>query len=268
MAGEVEGVRLQEQLPLTGATVLVTRAKSQASALVDQLQAQGAAVWEFPVITIADPESWAPLDAAIAQLAQYRWLVITSPNGAEKFAARLTAGGKGPADLAGVKVAAVGSTTAKTLRGLGIEPALIPPEFRGGALPDAMAPHLQPGDRILMTRANLADPAVAERLRALGCEVDDVIAYRTLLEGGDVAALRDALRHGEITYVTLTSSSTVNNLIDRLGGVEWLSGVRVAVMGPETRRAAVAAGLAVSVMAEEVSVSGLVNAIVVDRGLV
>jgi uroporphyrinogen III methyltransferase/synthase len=94
--------------------------------------------------------------------------------------------------------------------------------------------------------------------------VDDVIAYRTLPDGGDVAALQGALRRGEIDYVTLTSSSTVNNLIERLGGVQWLDGVRVAVMGPETRKAAEAAGLTVHVMAEQVSLEGLANALVLD----
>lgn len=245
---------------LAGRCVLVTRARSQASALVAKIEARGGRVWEFPVITIADPESWAPLDAAIENLGSYQWLVITSPNGAEKFAGRLGE----TAALAHVKVAAVGAATARTLADLGIQTDVVPAEFRGAALPEAMAPHLQPGDRILMARANLADPGPADTLRAMGHQVDDIVAYRTLLEGGDVEALRAALRRGEIDYVTLTSSSTVNNLIERLGGREWLEGVRVAAMGPETRKAAEANGLTVHVMAEQVSLDGLVNAIVAD----
>jgi len=259
--GWIGGVLLNE---LSGFCILVTRAKSQASALVAKIEECGGRVWEFPVITIADPESWAPLDAAIASIAQYRWLVITSPNGAEQFGRRLAAAGKGAEDLAHLQVVAVGAATARALQAQGIRTDLLPAESRGAALPEAMAPHLQPGDRVLMARANLADPAPAETLRAMGHAVDDVTAYRTLLEGGDVEALREALRRKEIHYVTLTSSSTVNNLLERLGGPAWLANVRVAVMGPETKKAAEAAGLTVHAMAQQVTLDGLVNAIVAD----
>jgi uroporphyrinogen III methyltransferase / synthase len=267
--------------PLAGRCVLITRARSQAGALAERVEALGGRVWAFPVITVADPESWAPLDEAIRGIGTYQWLVITSPNGAEKFAGRL--GGAAPAGagavpgagpptdaqpqhprLAHLKVVAVGPATARALAAHGIRTDLIPAEARGAALPAAMAPHLSPGDRVLMARANLADPGPAEALRALGARVDDVVAYRTLAEGGDVAALQAALRSGEIDYVTLTSSSTVGNLIERLGGAHWLSGVRVAVMGPETRKAAEAAGLTVHVMAEQVSLEGLAKAILSD----
>ncbi|HYF91766.1 MAG TPA: uroporphyrinogen-III synthase [Symbiobacteriaceae bacterium] len=255
---------MNETLPLTGKCILITRARSQAPALAAHIEALGGKVWEFPVITILDPPSWAPLDAAVARLAVYRWLVITSPNGAERFAARLAAAGKGPVALAGVKVAAVGPATARALAAVGIAVDLLPAEARGAALPAALAPHVQPGDRILMARADLADPGPAEALRAMGCEVDDLVAYRTVPAGGDVVQLRSALRAGEIHYVTLTSSSTVNNLLERLGGREWLESTRIAVMGPETKKAALAAGLTVHVIAEQVSLEGLVNAIVAD----
>jgi uroporphyrinogen III methyltransferase / synthase len=255
--------------PLAGRCVLITRAKSQAGALAERVEALGGRVWAFPVITVADPESWAPLDEAIRGIGMYQWLVITSPNGAEKFAGRLGAvvpAGAGAQDprLAHLKVVAVGPATARALAAHGIRTDLLPAEARGAALPAAMAPHLAPGARVLMARANLADPGPAEALRALGARVDDVVAYRTLAEGGDVEALQGALRRREIDYVTFTSSSTVGNLVERLGGAEWLAGVRVAVMGPETRKAAEAAGLTVHLMAEQVSLEGLANAIVMD----
>ncbi|MDF2629347.1 MAG: uroporphyrin-III C-methyltransferase [Symbiobacteriaceae bacterium] len=250
--------------PLAGRCVLVTRARSQAGALVERVEALGGRVWAFPVISVADPESWEPLDEAIGRIGEYGWLVITSPNGAEKFAGRLGAGGGVAPALGHLKVVAVGPATARALAARGIRTDLMPAEARGAALPAAMAPHLAPGDRVLMARANLADPAPAEALRALGARVDDVVAYRTLAEGGDVEALQVALRRGEIDYVTLTSSSTVSNLIERLGGAHWLDGVRVAVMGPETRKAAEAAGLTVHVVAQEVSLDGLANALALD----
>ena len=252
------------KLLLKGRRILITRAPHQAGQLASLITAQGGDLFAFPVIMTADPEDWAPIDEAIANLARYRWLVITSPNGAEQFMGRLRTRGRDAGALAGLQVVAVGSGTARALAALGADVDLLPAEFRGAALPAAMAPQLAPGDRILMARGNLADPATAERLRALGHEVDDLVAYRTLLEGGDVDGLKEALVRGEIDYVTFTSSSTVSGLLARLGGREWLEGVRVAVIGPETKKAAEAAGLTVHLQAQPYTLEGLVDAIVED----
>jgi uroporphyrinogen III methyltransferase/synthase len=245
---------------LAGACVLVTRARQQASALIAQIEAAGGTTYPFPVITILDPTSWAPLDDAIAQMSMYQWLVITSPNGATQFTSRLADRAK----LRELRVAAVGSTTAKQLERLGIHVDLVPVEFRGAALPMAMAPLLTPGDRVLMPRGDRADPALAIRLRALGAHVDEVIAYRTVKEGGDVAALHEALRQGRIQYVTLTSSSTVVGLLERIGGPEALVGVRIAVIGPETRKTAEALGVEVHVQAAQATIESLVAAVTLD----
>lgn len=257
-------VSLTNTRPLAGQRILVTRARSQASDLVAKIQAFGGEVYAFPVITITDPESWAPVDQAIGRLEAYRWLVITSTNGAERFMDRLAACGRGPEALSHLKVAAVGKATARALERLGCTPDLMPAQFRGTALVEALGPLLAPGDRVLMTRGDLADPAPAASLRAIGAVVDDLVIYRTLLEGGDVAELKQMLQSGAISYATFTSGSTVRNLLARLGDVHWLDGVRIAVIGPETRKAAEAAGLKVDVIAGEATIDELVAAIARD----
>ena len=82
VVGEV--VRLREQLnwfetrPLFGKRVLVTRARVQAGELSGLLAEQGAEPVECPTIQIMPPDSWADLDAAIADLRRYQWLVFTA----------------------------------------------------------------------------------------------------------------------------------------------------------------------------------------------
>ena len=247
--------------PLTGCRVLVTRARAQASALAEQIRAAGGEPVELAVIRIAPPDSWAPLDEAVRRLAEYRWLVLTSANGVEALVGRLPYPGALPP---GLKVAAVGSATARALAAAGIRVDLIPPEFRGAALPGAMAPLLSPGDRVLMPRGDLADPALAERLAALGASVDDVVAYRTLTGGPDDAAVIAALEAGSIDYVTFTSSSTVAGLLQVVGGPARLAGVTVACIGPETARTAEANGLVVHLIAKEATIPGLVAALLDD----
>lgn len=253
------------QEPLLGAGVLVTRAPHQARAMVERIEAMGGRPIAFAVNETADPLDWAPLDQALDIIGQYAWLVITSPNGAERFSRRLQARGLTPRALAHLKVAAVGRGTARRLEELGLQVDLIPGEARGAALPGALAPLLRKGDRILMARGDLADPGPAQALRALGCAVDDLVAYRTVPARDDPAPVRQALRLGLVDYVTFTATSTVTGLLSLLGGADALAGTRVAVIGPETKRGAEEAGLRVDLIAPEASPEALVGVISADR---
>ena len=93
IVGEV--VNLREQLawfdtkPLFGQTVLVTRAREQASVLTELLEERGARCIEAPAIKMIDPESFAPLDGAIVSLDSYDWIIFTSTNGVDSFFRRL-----------------------------------------------------------------------------------------------------------------------------------------------------------------------------------
>lgn len=158
----------------------------------------------------------------------------------------------------------MGSATAGALAGMGIRADLLPPEFRGAALPAAMAPHLRPGARVLMARAEAAGPAAAEGLRSLGVQVDDLVAYRTVMEAGDAGKLREALANGGVDYITFTSSSTVQNLLRAVGGPGHLAGARIACIGPETADTARTAGLNVHLQARTATIEGLVEVLVED----
>lgn len=246
---------------MTGKRILVLRAREQAAGFISQIEALGGEAYAFPVITIADPEDWAPLDDAIAHLGRYAWLVITSPNGAERFADRLARAGLPLGDL---RVAAVGTATAEALTARGIRVDLIPQQFRGKALPEAIGPFLKPGDRVLMARGDLADSALHEGLTTRGAVVDDLVAYRTLPYGDDPIELRELLANGEIHYVAFTAGSTVRNLVSILGGPAALAGVRVACIGPETAAVAGQLGLPVHCTAQPYTLAGLLDAIAQD----
>jgi uroporphyrinogen-III synthase len=77
--------------PLTNKRILITRASHQASDLAAQLEALGATPILIPTIEIIPPETYAPLDAAIANLGSYNWLIFTSANAVEAFAERVAA---------------------------------------------------------------------------------------------------------------------------------------------------------------------------------
>ncbi|HEX4147666.1 MAG TPA: uroporphyrinogen-III C-methyltransferase, partial [Pirellulales bacterium] len=138
--------------PLWGQRVLVTRPAEQAAAARDLLEELGAQVLVRPGIEILPPADWAPVDAAIAKLAQFDWLVFSSANGVAFFLDRLAAGGGDLRRLGQVKLAAIGSGTAEALAGYRLRADLVPPEYRAEALASALVERA--ARRVLLVRAS------------------------------------------------------------------------------------------------------------------
>jgi uroporphyrinogen-III synthase len=250
-------------LPLAGTSVVVTRARAQAAALVARLEAAGAAVVELPVIALADPsDGGTALRGAADDLAAgaYGWVAVTSANGAARLAAAL-AGRPVPATT---RWAAVGAATGRVLAAAGHPPDLVPGEAEAGALAGAFPP--APGSsgvarRVLFPRAETVHGGLAGGLRAMGYRVDEVVAYRTVAGRPDATSVAWARRADAVVF---TSSSTVEHTVTLLGpdGVPPV----VVSIGPATSSAARRAGLVVSVEAIERSVDGLVDALVAALG--
>lgn len=267
IVGEV--VKLREQLawfdqrPLFGKTVLVTRAREQASQLTARLEALGAACVEAPAIRVAPPESYAPLDAAIGSLGAYQWIIFTSPNGVRYFFARLREKGLDSRKLARAKIAAIGVSTAKALRGYGITADVVPVEFVAEGVVSALAEFMEPGMKVLIPRAKEAREILPEKLRELGARVDVVPAYQTLVGDADGLMIEEKLRSGEIDLITFTSSSTVTNLLGLLSesGKKLVGSVKTACIGPITGKTCLDHGIEPTIMAEEYTIKGLVEAI-------
>lgn len=272
VVGEVvalrEKLRWLDALPLAGKRILITRAREQASSLAQALEAAGAEVVEFPTIAIAAPESWAPLDAAIQRLRDYRWVIFTSVNGVRFFWERLKMAGRDARDLSGITVCAIGPATAGALQSLGIRADIVPAEFKAESLVEAIGT-IAGGDglrgaRVLLARAAEAREVVPEELRRRGARVDVVTAYRTVKGAADAEGLRGMLREGKIHVVTFTSSSTVKHFLDLVGddARELLKGVIVASIGPITAKAAARHGIASHVVPENYTIPALTDALV------
>jgi uroporphyrinogen III methyltransferase / synthase len=265
-------VLTKENRPLEGKKIVVTRARQQASPLLARLAGAGAAALEFPVIKIVAPESFGPLDSAIARLGEFDWLVFTSVNGVEYFWQRLAALHKTSSDLAHLKVCAIGPATAAALSERGVSPALVPHRFVAEGILADLGPVA--GLRFLLPRAELAREALLEGLEAGGALVEQVIAYRTVVADEDfpgkvgAAELVRLFERGEIDLITFTSSSTVRFFAARLAAVttqplpRLLSKTLVACIGPITAGTARELGLKVGLEAPEFTVEHLVEAII------
>jgi uroporphyrinogen III methyltransferase/synthase len=253
-----------EKRPLLGKTVVVTRARAQASDLVDQLSALGAECLECPTIKVVPPEDWGPLDAAIDNLGTYDWLVFTSVNGVSFFFERLFEKGKDVRALRDVRTAAIGPATAKRLSDFGLKSDIVPETYQAESVVEAFAKETMEGKRVLLPRAKEARPILPVELNKMGAVVDEIAAYQTEQARENVDELIKRLEEGSIDIVTFTSSSTVKNFKALLPPERFeslIEGVTVASIGPITSDTAKELGFKVGITAEDFTIPGLCEAI-------
>jgi len=246
---------------LAGLTVLVPRARDQAGELSALLRSRGAEPLEVPAIEIRPVASTAELDRAVEDLAagRFDWVVLTSVNGVAALRDRAEAAGRGPGALGPARVAAVGPATEAALRAWGVAPDLVPEVATTTALGHAF-PGPRGAGRVLLARADLANPELGAILRDKGWDPVEVVAYHTVPVSALDPAARRRLDDGQVDWVAFTASSTVTGFLAGYGGPPP-PGTRVAAIGPVTAATAGAAGIRVAATASEHTIPGLVAAI-------
>ncbi|HVS98890.1 MAG TPA: uroporphyrinogen-III C-methyltransferase [Solirubrobacterales bacterium] len=260
VAARREALAWLERRPLHGRTVVVTRARAQASGLAATLRSLGATVVELPAIRIDSRIGGDEVRAMVASVGEYDLVCLTSPNGVDLLFKALAAAGRDARALADATVAAIGPGTARALAAHGIAADVVPERFVAEALVEALADVEVEGRRALVARAAEARDVLPDALRERGAEVDVVALYETVREAPDdgaVAAAQDA------DYVTFTSSSTVRNLTEALGD-RFPAAARIVSIGPVTSGSVREAGLEVAVEAERHDVDGLLTALLAD----
>ncbi len=259
-----ENARSQGVRPLEGLVVAVTRAADQSAGLTDLLCAEGASVIEAPTIEIGPVDDYSAVDEALRQARGYDWLVLTSTNGVAAMFERLGFLGLGREALAGPRVAAIGSGTTAALVAFGVQPDLVPQEAVGEALAESMIRAGVAGRRVLLLRSEIARGDLVDALNRAGATCHDLAIYRTSCPQGLPEAFLRRFDDGAIDWLTLTSPSSLTNLLCLLGRErsERLRGVRLASIGPVTTRAIREAGFEAAAAAEPHDVGGLVAAIV------
>jgi uroporphyrinogen III methyltransferase/synthase len=258
-----------ESRALYGWRVLVPRTKDQAGAMSDRLAVHGATAEEVPTIAVEPPRSPTQMERAVKGLVdgRYQWVVFTSTNAVRAVWEKFAEFGLDARAFSGVKIACVGAATAEKVRAFGINPELVPSieeaqESSSEGLLGIFPPYddvLDPVDRVLLPRADIATETLAAGLRDRGWEIDDVTAYRTVRAAPPPAPIREAIKTGGFDAVCFTSSSTVRNLVGIAGKPH--ARTIVACIGPQTAETAREFGLRVDVQPDEARVPALVDAL-------
>ncbi|MFK5953583.1 MAG: uroporphyrinogen-III C-methyltransferase [Desulfobacterium sp.] len=269
VVGEVvslrENMKWFENKPLFGKKIVVTRARVQASGLVDKLRQLGAHCVEIPTIKVVAPEDNTPLVDAVKSLDQYEWIIFTSVNGVKYFFKTLFAQGLDVRALGNHQFACIGPVTRDELEKFGIISDVLPETYRAESVVDAFKDHGISDKRILLPRAMEARTILPEELRNMGAHVHEVTAYETRQVSNAKDELMALLKDGKIDMVTFTSSSTVKNfmaLIPEEDRASLLSEVIHACIGPITEDTAISLGLAPQIVADTYTIDGLVDVIV------
>jgi uroporphyrinogen III methyltransferase/synthase len=253
-----------ENRPLLGKTIVVTRARQQASELVNRLTELGAKCLECPTIEVVPPDDAQPLESAIERLATYDWLVFTSVNAVNFFFDRLFAVGRDVRALHRMRTAVVGPATEKRLFDFGIKSDIVPQSYRAESVVKAFAGQDVNGKKILLPRAKKARPVLPAELAKMGAVVDDITVYETQAVDDAAHSLITKLKESAVDLVTFTSSSTVKNFYSLLppDSLETLmKDVSIASIGPITADTARDLGFKVDIIAESYTIPGLCEAI-------
>ncbi|MDB4907364.1 MAG: uroporphyrinogen-III C-methyltransferase / uroporphyrinogen-III synthase [Gemmatimonadetes bacterium] len=252
-----------EKRALHGLRVAVTRATAQAGTFSSELRELGAHVIEMPAIVI-EPLDTAPLDAALATVRDYQWLVLTSQNAVDATWNALRAASRDARALAGVKIASIGPATGQALMERGLAVDLSPKRFVAEGVLEALGQlgESMKGSRVLYVAAEGARDVLPEGLRAMGAEVDVVRAYRSAPSLSATNELQGQLDAG-VDIVTFTSASAVTAFVAAAG--PQATRIPAACIGPITSEAARAAGFTVACEALQATAPALVSAIIAWR---
>ncbi len=212
--GPVVGLRESlawfETRPLFGQGVLVTRPRHQAGELLRRLEQLGAIPYLLPTVEIREPDDWGPVDAALAHLDRYGWIVFTSSNGVHALIRRLLQGGRNLRALGSTRLAAIGPSTAAALRSYHLVADLVPPTYNSEALAASLREPAA-GQRILLARADRGRDVLRQELADVAV-VEQVAVYSQVDAVESDPAVLDALRRGDIRFVLLTSSNIARSL--------------------------------------------------------
>ena len=233
---------------ISGKSVVITRSIAQNESFRRLLEARDANVLEVPLIAITEPDDdGRERDEVLQRLHEFDWLVVTSPNGADRVAPFLSAAQAAGDVTAMPMIAAVGDATA---RSLGTTVSLNATPARA----DVLADMFPSGDgSVLLVQGNLADAALTDGISQKGWTVQQVIAYRTVQLRPVPEVAQDAV---SADVLFLASGSAASAWFDSFG---TQTPPIVVAIGPSTAKVASNLGLDVTAVSPDQSLESMIE---------
>lgn len=229
-------------------SVVITRSMTQNESLRRLLEARGARVVEVPLIAIAEPDDEGrERDEVLQRLHEFDWVVVTSPNGADRVAPFVSAAHAAGDGAHVPSFAAVGEASA---RSLGVVATLTAEPARAEILADQF-PAGQ--GSVLIVQGNLADDSLGSAISAKGWTVTRVVAYHTVQLRPGREMMLPAL---SADVLLLASGSAASAWFDAFG---TSTPPFVVAIGPSTAKVATALGIDLSAVSPEQSLESMID---------
>ena len=185
------------------------------------------------------------------------FVIISSKNGVKHFFSRIP-----PEKFKSSRFIAVGSSTAKKLEELSIEP-LIPENFSGEGLVELLNSIDLDGKKFLIVRPKVARKLVSEFLKKSGAEVKEVVVYETVANE-DIKETLTAEINKDFEILAFTSPSNFKSFLRLTGekGREILNKGKIVPIGHVTQKAIEKEGFKIWKVPVEYTVKGIIDLIV------
>jgi len=249
---------------LAGVRIVITRAAAQSDALARELTVRGAIPVVVPLVSFAEPEDFSTLDAALAEIQQFGWIVLTS---AQAVRAVIKRGEELKLNLnrtaSKLRIACVGPMTADAAEKAGFRVEYVAETHTGAGLAAELGPRLQ-GAKVFLPRSDRANPDLPSALKRHGAVVTEVTAYRTLLPTAvDERNLRQ-IADGTADAVLFFSPSAVRHFAELFGSKQLPTlqdKLAIAAVGPVTAKALREVGVSRAVVATDTTASAVIKAL-------
>jgi uroporphyrinogen-III synthase len=249
---------MRHELPLLHRRILITREDASAKLMAERVTSLGG----DPVITpVLSFKKVASDKRQIFEAIEADWVVFTSGNGVRFFLESVDEHKLDKKRLPNLAV--VGEKTQKVLQKKGLEATLVPDTFSAKGLASAFET-LPMGQKITLVKGRLAKETLEKDLIKQGHHVTSLTVYDTVPNFLTQLKLQQVLKEGALDVLTFTSPSGLHFFLE-LSGLRpqdaFFDQLKVACIGPETRRAATQLGLKNIIMPDHYTADALVEAI-------
>jgi uroporphyrinogen III methyltransferase/synthase len=206
-----------EGRPLFGKRIVVTRAREQAGQLSQLLVDQGAEVLELPFIKVEQHFDGKRVSEVLAGIAVYEWIIFTSANGVKNFFDLFYKAFDDIRCLGPMRIAAIGTATAREIEKHKLKVDLMPPKATGDALANELIENEgMESLQILVITGNQNRETLVQRLEEEGRAIVDTLPlYKTSKTDLSQDPAAERFREEGADAVLFTSSSTVKSFVEQ-----------------------------------------------------
>lgn len=198
--------------------------------------------FHLPLIKIEPIKDYKEFDDYLKNITQFDWIIFASRYGVHYFFERLKKINLDARILNGIKIAAIGNSTANRLLDFGIKADLVPKKESSKGLIEEFRKINLKNKNIFLPRSDISDKGLSEALEKQGANITTSFAYRNVMPNNlpdldfPAKAGSRSKRENFFDEIMFTSPSTVRNFKRRYGRVPRK--IKIRCIGDVTRREA------------------------------